>query len=371
MTDSGKPHVVHVSSAHPWTDNRIHYREAVTLAEAGYRVSLVAVESAVDAPSTAVRVTKLPRLSRLKRIVVGGPRAIYAAVKTRAGIFHLHDPELLWSVPFLRLAGKKVIYDAHEDLPVQVLDKPYANAFVRPVLVGTAYLLLGLARLSNHVIAATEPIASRFPPQRVTVVRNYPPLRAEESSSVPILQRDKSAVYVGAIGTTRGAVSMVEMAGNEEFPAGWTFTLAGPGPAPLIEKLRQIRGWERTDYRGQIRPDAARDLILRSRVGLVVLAETRAYVESLPTKMFEYFAAGVPVIMSDFPLWRSIVEELDCGMLVDQTSPRAIAEAVARYDADPELLLRHSDNARRASTQLNWSREAPALESAYRLVLGQ
>ncbi|UJP08914.1 glycosyltransferase [Microbacterium sp. KUDC0406] len=166
--------VVHVSSAHPWSDNRIHYREAVSLARAGYDVTLVAVATAEAPPSGQVRVITVPRLRRAWRVLVSGPRAIVAALKTGAQIFHLHDPELIWAIPLLRAVGRAVIYDAHEDLPVQVLDKPYANAVTRPVLAAVARALCAVAGTSTAVIAATEQVATRFPDTKTTVVRNFP-----------------------------------------------------------------------------------------------------------------------------------------------------------------------------------------------------
>src|SRR5690606_28316723 len=118
-----RPDVVHVSSVHAWSDNRVHYRECVTLADAGYRVTLVAVSSTTEAPRTTVNLVELPRMKRMRRVVLGSPRAVAAGLRTKAPVVHLHDPELVWAIPLLRALGRKVIYDAHEDLPRQVAGK--------------------------------------------------------------------------------------------------------------------------------------------------------------------------------------------------------------------------------------------------------
>ena len=163
---------------------------------------------------------------------------------------------------------------------------------------------------------------------------------------------------------------MVDALVSHNFPAGWNLELAGAIPPALADRLSASDGWEHVAYHGTVSPDKARDLVLSSRVGLVVLQDSLAYRDSLPTKMFEYFASGVPVIASDFPLWRSIIEEYDCGILVDEKSPSAIAAAVAKYDADPALLERHSNNARRVAVELlNWAHEEPTLESVYKRVI--
>ncbi|XNN88537.1 hypothetical protein ACL00T_02455 [Curtobacterium flaccumfaciens] len=88
------PDIVHVSSAHPWVDNRVHLREARAAADAGYRVRLIAVESDLDAPPTSVEVVRIPRRSRVRRMVVSTTQALTLALRSRARVVHLHDPEL-------------------------------------------------------------------------------------------------------------------------------------------------------------------------------------------------------------------------------------------------------------------------------------
>jgi glycosyltransferase involved in cell wall biosynthesis len=366
MTETRGAHVVHVSSVHPWTDNRIHYRECASLAEAGYRVTLVAVESTVDAPRDKVEVITIPRLPRLRRVVVSTARAVRIALRTGGDVFHFHDPELVWAVPLLRIMGKKVVYDAHEDLPVQVVSKPYVNRLARPFIVGVAHVLVAVARLSTHIMAATEAIAERFPRRKTSVVHNYPPLRIEEAEAPTPESRTRGVVFAGGISSGRGAEVMVAAVADPAYPADWPLTLAGTMSSALQSELESQPGWQRTTFLGQIPPVAARDLLLDSRVGLVLLQDTQAHRDALPTKMFEYFAAGVPVIASDFPLWRTIVIEHDCGLLVDPASPSEVAAAVRRYADDPGLLRRHSLNARRLAVEkLNWSSEADVLLAAY------
>lgn len=369
-SESDRVRVTHVSSVHPWTDNRIHYRECASLAALGYDVTLVAVESRVDGTSSAVDVVVLPRLPRLRRVVLGSFRAVRRALRTKAEIYHLHDPELVWAVPILRLMRKRVIFDSHEDLPMQVLSKQYVKPVARPFMKAAAHVVVAIARRSNHIIAATETIAARFPADRTSIVHNYPPLREAELDAPLLSERPKSIAYIGGIGEVRGAVQMIDALGSSAFPHEWGLDLAGTMSGPLTERLERSPGWNKVRFHGQIRPEEARDLLLRTRVGLVLFQDTQAHRDSLPTKMFEYFAAGIPVIASDFPLWRSIVEEHECGLLVDQADPDSIAAAIARYNEDQDLLLRHAQNARRVAVNiLNWSSEVPVLAAAYKRAL--
>lgn len=363
-TGASVPRVAIVSSVHKWTDNRIHYREAASLHGAGFDVTLVAVEHDIDSPTTGVKVVRLPqRRSRVHRLLLGGLTAIRVALRNRPTIIHLHDPELVWAIPVLRVLGRRVVYDAHEDLPRQLANRDYRSPARRRLLRMIGRGVLAIARSADHVIAATESIARSFPQDRTTVVRNFPRTEIKELGT----QRRDAVAYVGLLTERRGATSMVEAFGHQDFPNAWTADVAGPvDPPSLLGQLQSRPGWKRVQFHGQISPPAVESLLESAQVGVVVLQRSQAYLESLPTKMFEYFAAGLPVIASDFPLWREIIERHECGLLVDETNPAEIARAVHRYANDAELRARHSENALRAArTELNWASEEARLLSAY------
>lgn len=360
--------VVHVSSAHPHTDNRVHYRECNSLVEAGFDVTLVAVESELAGHTTNVKVIEIPRRKRVARMLLSSFEAIQKAVATRARIVHMHDPELIPFIPLLRLAGRIVIYDAHEDLPAQVKNKSYLRYPSAQIIALFSRILVRIAHFSNLIVCATETISNRYPQHKTVVVHNYPPLREAEAEvgALDIEKRDARIVYVGGLSEGRGASVMVTAMAQSCIPEDWRLRIAGSVTEPYLQTLQAKAGWNRVDFDGQIEPEAARDLILGARIGLVVLTGSEAYLDSLPTKMFEYFAAGVPVIASNFPLWRTIVEDNDCGVLVSPESPAQIANAIKEYAENPDLLVRHSQNARKlAVNYLNWAPEGKILIEAY------
>ena len=364
----GIPRVVHASSAHRVSDVRIHLREAATVAAAGFDVHLIANAHDVELPLTGVKIHPRRPRARWARVTVSSVAVVIRALRLRPAIVHLHDPELVWAIFPLRALGIKVVYDAHEDLPVQVLSKHYLGSLARPAAL-LARLVVRHAGKADGVVAATETIARTFPEGRVTLVRNYPTVRGSVQLT-PINDRPLAVAYLGVMGAERGTEQMIESFGCPDFPEDWKVILAGPLPADYMATLTKIPGWERVDYRGFVSTDEARDLLDQARVGIVTLKRTPAYLDSLPTKMFEYFAAGIPAIASDFPLWRKIIETHDCGLLVDEQNPSSIAEAVAKYAHDPQLLARHSENALRASKQeLNWTAEGERLLAMYENLL--
>jgi len=103
-----------------------------------------------------------------------------------------------------------------------------------------------------------------------------------------------------------------------------------------------------------------------SKVGLVVLQPVSNMGEALPVKLFEYMSAGIPVVASDFPLWRSIVEEANCGILVDPEDPVAIANAMQWVYDHPEEAEAMGRQGREAIlSTYNWSNEEEKLFALY------
>lgn len=375
--------IVHVSSAHPWTDNRIHTRAATTAAHAGYRTALVAVDTgggnAERAPAdwdrpderSGVWVRRLPRRGRPGRLVVSTVQAVLAALSSRAHVVHLHDPELAWAVPLLRLARRRVVYDAHEDLPAQVAGKEYLGR-IRRVAVPVARGVVRLTAHADAVVAATPTIALRFPAARTTVVQNLPVLRESDATLADASGRPPIAVYLGALSHDRGIGVVSGVAGSPALPSGWRVCTAGSIDGAVDRRaFDALCGTGRIDHRGVLPPDRARDLLQTARVGLLPLLPTVAYASSIPTKLFEYLAAGLAVIATDVPYWRELLDDAECVTWVPAGDPDAVVRALQRYAADPDLLDAHGRAGRAlVDARFRWDHEAPELLRVYRRLCG-
>jgi glycosyltransferase involved in cell wall biosynthesis len=223
----------------------------------------------------------------------------------------------------------------------------------------------------SGIVAATPRIAKRFPPEKTALVQNFPRGEVAANDAVDDYStRRKAVLYLGSITMIRGIVQMVEAFARPVIPIGARLVIAGSFGIysdPALERtVRSSDGWRRVDFLGWRSPADVGRLLQTVRVGLVLFHPNKAHLEAQPTKLFEYMRAGIPVIVSDFPLWQDIVKGADCGIVVDPLDCDAIAAAIASLLNDPkraEEMGRHGQEAVR--TRYCWAKEADRLIDLY------
>ncbi|MFN3791830.1 glycosyltransferase [Massilia sp.] len=360
--------IVHLSSAHPRFDTRIFVKQCRSLASHGHELSLVVADGLGDACRDGIRIVDVGRPSgRGERMLRTTWRVGRAALALGADVYQLHDPELIPVGLRLALGGRKVVFDAHEDVPNQLLDKPYLSPR-NARLLSRAYGMLegGALRRFDGVLAATPTIRDRLAAHQALLVdvNNYP--RAEEfTGPAPTGEARASFCYVGSISAIRGVRELVQACALLRTPA--RLALAGSfAEAELEAEVRRHPGWRRVDALGHLDRKGIARVMGRAFAGLVTLLPTASYREALPVKMFEYMAAGIPVIASDFPLWRDIVEGSRCGLCVDPRDPAAIAAAIDHLASHPRQAREMGANGRRAVLdRYNWENEEAKLIAFY------
>lgn len=362
--------IAHLTSVHGPRDSRIFDKECRSLARAGHEVTLVAPGTQDDSVE-GVRIKAVAKSrSRLARMTLGVLRVYKKALREDANVYHLHDPELIPAGILLRLRGNQVIYDVHEDLPRTVANKSYLPRLLhRPIRWACEHLENVTLRHFTALVAATPEIGARvcgINPRSV-VVNNFPIAQATDIAPRRWAERDCCVAYIGSITEPRGIRELV--AAMALLPASVPTRLALAGsfsPPHLQQKVAGLPGWERVDYLGTLDREGVVDLLGRVRVGLVVLHPRPNYVCSRPIKLFEYMMAGLPVIASDFPVWRDIVKRSKCGLLVDPMNPHAIKEAISDLLAHPELAEQMGHSGRAAVLRdYNWKSEEESLLALY------
>jgi glycosyltransferase involved in cell wall biosynthesis len=364
----GRVRVAHVTTVHPAFDVRIFWKECRTLAAAGYDVTLVAPgDGSSSQEGVSFRYLK-PRTKRLARAFLGNMEAFRVAMNVRAVIYHLHDPELFPCAVLLKISGRTVVMDIHEDVPAQILTK----SWISPSLRGSVSKLARvwewiIGRLADQVVVVIGDWVDRFGRGKATLVQNYPLTQEFPTPPDNYLQRASLVTYVGGVSIDRGLLQMVQAISLVPENLEAELKIAGTFSPPSLETdSHREAGWSRSQALGWASRAEVVELLNRTRIGLMVLQPTPNAIGSQPNKLFEYMAAALPVVASDFPRWREIIDGSSCGLLVDPTSPQLIADAIIYLLENPVEATAMGMRGREAIlSTYNWTGEGQRLVALY------
>lgn len=367
----GRGKVCHLSSVHKVNDIRVYHKECATLAEAGFQTTLIGVEAAV--PDRGVRVITLPSTGNRFQRMIGRTRAAYRhALEVSADVYHIHDVELLpFALMLKRRTGAKVIFDSHECFREDIVGKDWIPAPLRPLIGHTVGTLEDfIVRRLDLVIAATPHIAESFEnqAQRVLTVNNYP---LEEEFSVTRMNstRRDGICYIGAISFVRGIIAFLDSLSFIDQSV--RVDIAGPfAGKPVEAAVLSHPNWHRVTYHGEVNRLQVSQIYAGSFAGLVTFMPAPNHIFSQPNKLFEYMSAGVPVICSHFPLWRSVIQDGGCGIAVDPGEPSQIAAAVEKLRLAPDSCKEMANRGiKLVHETYNWSCEGRKLVETYDALL--
>lgn len=350
--------VCHITSAHNSSDIRIFHKECVSLVKDGYETYLVAPGETREENGVHVIGLGEKPASRRNRMTRYAQNAYKQAMKVQANIYHFHDPEFLPYGLRLKRRGAKVIFDSHEDVSAQIEDKDWIPLPLRRLISKLYFVYETYAvKKIDTVVAATPYIAEQFRHRanKVITVNNYPKLDDIVFQDKPFAEREAIVCYAGGICEMRGEKIMVEaMKGIDG-----KLILAGDSDKT------QISGGV-IEYVGRLDRNGVNELYRRSFVGLCVLKPAKNYINSQPIKIFEYMAAGLPVVASDFPLWKEIVENNHCGLCVDPISAENVRSAVIQILHNSDMAQEMGLNGRRVvETEYNWGTQEDKLLALY------
>ncbi|MBM4760888.1 glycosyltransferase family 4 protein [Bacillus sp. B15-48] len=364
--------ICHLTSVHSAYDTRIFIKECQSLQRAGHEVFYV-VPNVPDEEINGVKIlgVESDAKGQLARIRKTTKSVFLKALEVDADVYHFHDPELIPIGLKLKGYGKKVIYDVHEDVPEQILSKQWIP---KPIRKSVSTMVRRYERYASKrfdaICTATPYIAKRFKTYNpnTTTIHNYPLLDELSTNYSDKMDKTKnSAVYIGGIYVLRGIKEMVNATEiiNKEIPL--TFVLAGSfAPPSLEEEVQSLPGYKYTDFHGFLDRDGIKTLLAEANMGLVLLHPEPRFIVSLPIKMFEYMSAGLPVIASNFPLWKEIVEKNRCGICVDPLNTQEIADAMKWVINHPDEAKLMGENGRKAVEKIyNWETESQKLIELY------
>lgn len=363
------------STVHNPDDVRVFHREARTLAAAGHRVVLLVHADGAKAVRQGVEIIGVKKPGRRWRRILNGWHFYRMARRLNAEVYHFHDFELLpWGWLLKKSGAARVIYDCHENHPETILERAWLPAWLKPALARlVAFIEPRLARPLDAVLCVVPDQQQRLQRAgcRTLLVRNYP--RLELFVRPAPSRQEAEIIYLGGLSVARGARLLVDImqALRQRHPRIRLLCL-GPFNEPEVErKVRAYARQRQVDGCMAFLPRVAHEQVAgflhRARVGLIPWQPVPQMLKMCyPNKVFEYMACGLPVVASDLPGLRQLIEPAQCGILVRAEEAPAHAAAIATLLDDPDAAREMGERGRVfAQAHYAWRQEANVLLDCY------
>lgn len=358
--------IAQITTSHYRYDTRIYHKICKSLSKA-YDVTLYTADKIGNDESAIPPVISIINNNvklRLYRWTIINFKLLRRCISNKYDVYHFHDPDFIPSAIILKFLGRRVIYDVHEDYPKNILQKVYIPEIIKkPTSIFIKVLEYFSSKLFDAIIAATPSIETRFLNynKNTYLVCNYPIVN--ELYDENIQETRDGFCYVGAISEIRGIYELVDSLKYSKVK----LYLAGPySEESFMNKIKALEGWKYVEYFDHANRETVKKIFSKSLAGYVTLYPSPNHIDSLPTKMFEYMSAGLPVIASDIPFWKELIHKYDCGLNVNPFDSSAIAKATSFIKRDKNQYLRFSQNALRlVKDEVNWENEEIKLLELY------
>lgn len=368
---SHAPIVCHLTSSHRALDDRIFFREVLSLTNHGYRCTVVGIHPKAEEIIEGVKIYGIRAYrNRFEAYITHPIRALRRSFFTGATVFHFHDPTLLVAGLLLKLAGKRVIYDVHDDYQSSVYDRLWRMPRLAELAANLWWPLeLIISSMFDGIIVADRYLATRFNKLNPTILGNFP-RRDFTTPADSSHEKTFNIIYVGGIQEARGLGKVLDaMECIPDHPI--RFHVIGDGRDPKL--LQRLKCNSRVVLHGRVPWTNLHAYYRRAHVGVALYQPRRSflyYPGENAVKILEYMAAGIPVLCSNFEGLKEFVEKAGVGLTVQPDDPKAIAEKILYLYHNPELRQALGHSGRRAfEEKYNWEKHEHKLIRLYKRVL--
>ena len=366
--------VCHVTSAHNRYDGRIFQKECRSLAKK-YDVYLLVNDSNDDELKNSVHIisTKFKPKNRFERFFKSKKSILKKALEIDADVYHLHDPDLLNIVKDLQKQKKKIIFDSHEDYPQLIKEKEWIPKIFRN-LVSKYYenRERKILKKIDAVVSVTPHIVDRLKKinYNTYMITNYPILSTEK-----IVKCDDghTICFAGGISSQwlhHNIIKAINEINNIKY------ILIGDNENSYFETIKTIKGFDKVEVIGKIPKEEVLKFYNKSTLGIALndyVANVNYKIGTIGnTKIFEYMEAGLPVVATDFELWKEIIEKNDCGICVNPNDIEQIKQAILYIINHPKEAKQMGINGNRIVVeQYNWLTQEEILYDMYYKLIGR
>lgn len=368
--------VVHLTTVHHPYDPRIYHKELKSLQSAGFDVTLIAKESDTTSIETTIKHIPVKKYkNRLLRMVFGTYDAYKKAKKLNAKVYHFHDPELLPIGWLLKKKNNVVIYDIHEDYVTSILQKDYLKGPVKKLIAKLYRWTESFFTREMELCLAEKYYQDIYPTGKC--ILNYPTINENflnhSHKNAPLEDR---LLYTGNVSVVRGALihAKIPLIDNRI-----SVHFVGKCPKPLADEMYSIAEQQKKQLEFEGINQFVEKEVIEERylsrnwlAGIALFPPTDHYRRKELTKFFEYMNAGLPILCSNFPVWKDFVEKYKCGIAVDPYNEEEIKDAIEYLRNNQDEAKRLGENGKKAvMEELNWKVEEKKLVAWYNQLLNR
>lgn len=369
-----------LTSVHSPFDTRIFHKQANSLQEHGYLVSLIAPYDKNENKNNINIIGVKKYNNRFLRFFITIFLVLKTALKSDADVFHLHDPELLLITPILYLIkNKPIIYDVHEHYPNSIMSKKWIPKYLKKIVKYIFIFIENILLLFvSGVIYTTPVVGERYIKKNVVTksVDNYPKL---DLLNYDLNEKNidyNQLIYVGGITEIRGLIQVIESISIvKKYNKDIKFKIIGEIKSNelknKIKKLIDELNLNKNIILKEFMPyEKLGTELAQSAIGIVTYLPYPNNLSCLPNKLFEYMATKNVVIASDFPLYRNVINNSNGGLLVNPENPEDIAIKIISLLEDKDLIKQKAMSGYESiKNKYNWNVEKQKLFDLYQKLL--
>jgi len=352
-----------LTTTHQPYDTRVFHKEAKSLAKVHDVVLIAPDDEAMSKEVGGVRIItiKKPESKLLHPITMW--RIFRAGFRQDCDVYHCHEPGSLFVCVILKvLKRKKLIYDAHEHYASLIASNTLFPQILRGFIEKICFVAeLTLGRFADCIIVVRGDLETTFKKVNKNVKTIYV---CPDLSFFPLtkVNREDIVIYEGAVDIAKRGldVFLTSLSLVSKKIERIKYLVVGTIPEDdlsfSMEYLNQNNLADRFEYTGWVNYDTVFDYLRRAKIGVILLQPVYYNnIMGIPNKLFDCMAAGIPVVASKFPNITEIVEESNCGILVDPTDPQEVADAIIYLMEHPKEAEEMGSNGRRAvEEKYNW-----------------